>query len=61
MNSAAPASTPHPDKVLGTTTYRRQWLNSHNRTLNGVPRELLAQPAGLVDVVQYLRSLRSQL
>ncbi len=41
--------------------HRQHWLDSHNRALNGVPRELLRDPTGLVNVVQYLDALRGPL
>lgn len=40
---------------------RRFWMESHNRALNAVPRALLGEPAGLVNVAQYLDALRSPL
>jgi len=48
-------------QVGNNAEHRQRWLDSHNRALNGVPRELLRDPAGLVNVVQYLDALRAPL
>ena len=35
------------------------WMSSPNRALNGVPRELIESPQGLVQTVQYLDAMRA--
>ena len=35
------------------------WMGSHNRALNGVPRQLIESPQGLVSVVMYLDAMRA--
>jgi len=35
------------------------WMGSHNDALNGVPRELIESPQGLVTAVLYLDSMRA--
>lgn len=50
------------DALVGNSErHRRLWLNSHNQALNGVPCQLLRQPAGLVNVLQYLDAHRAPL
>ena len=48
-------------QVGNNAEHRQRWLDSFNRALNGVPRELLKEPVGLVNVVQYLDALRAPL
>ena len=48
-------------QVGNDAEHRQRWMDSYNRALNGVPRELLREPSGLVNVVQYLDALRSPL
>jgi len=35
------------------------WMSSPNRALNGIPRELIESPQGLVQTVQYLDAMRA--
>lgn len=37
------------------------WMSSPNRALNGIPRELIESPQGLVHTVQYLDAMRATL
>lgn len=48
------------DALVGNDSAKvSAWLNSHNDALNGVPRELLETPQGLVMTLQYLDSMRA--
>jgi len=35
------------------------WMNSYNRGLNGIPRELIESPQGLVMTLQYVDRMRA--
>lgn len=48
------------DSIVGTREAARTWLGSENLGLNGVPRELLLTPQGLVHVVDYLDAHRAR-
>jgi transcriptional regulator with XRE-family HTH domain len=48
------------DALVGNDADRRAaWLTTHNRALNGVPRQLIETPQGLVTTLVYLDALRS--
>lgn len=50
------------DSVVGNDDRKgRLWLESYNRALNGVPRELIKTPLGLVRTVDYLDGMRATL
>jgi antitoxin Xre/MbcA/ParS-like protein len=35
------------------------WMSSHNTALNGIPRELIESPQGLVQTLQYFDGMRA--
>ena len=35
------------------------WMGSYNRALNGIPRELIESPQGLVMTLQYVDAMRA--
>jgi hypothetical protein len=35
------------------------WMASHNQALNGIPRELIESPQGLVQTLQYVDAMRA--
>src|SRR5690606_28519899 len=48
------------DAVVGNDPERRlAWMNSHNRALNGVPRELILKAEGLVATLAYVDAMRA--
>jgi hypothetical protein len=47
--------------VGGDDGQRRAWMASHNRALNGVPRDLVTTAQGLVMTVAYLDRMRAPL
>lgn len=48
------------DALVGNDTVKAAaWMSSHNQALNGVPRELIESPQGLVTAVIYLDSMRA--
>jgi hypothetical protein len=47
--------------VGGDEAKARAWLHAENTHLGGVPAERIRQVEGLVDVVQYLDSMRGRL
>jgi hypothetical protein len=47
--------------VGGDETKARAWLHASNTHIGGVPAERIRQVEGLVDVVQYLDSMRGRL
>lgn len=47
--------------VGGDESKAREWLNAENVHLGGVPAERIRQVEGLVEVVQYLDSMRGRL
>ena len=47
--------------VGGEETKARAWLHASNAHLEGVPAERIRRVEGLVDVVQYLDSMRGRL
>lgn len=47
--------------VGGDDARRRAWMASHNRALNGVPRDLVTSAQGLVATVAYLDRMRAPL
>jgi hypothetical protein len=50
------------DALVGSDeTKARAWLHAHNTHLGGVPADRIRQVEGLVDVVQYLDSMRGRL
>mgnify|MGYP001193077424 CR=1 FL=1 len=48
------------DSIVGDRDAARAWLGSENLGLNGVPRDLLSTPQGLVHVVDYLDAHRAR-
>ena len=48
------------DSIVGNGEAARTWLGSDNLGLNGVPRDLLLTPQGLVHVVDYLDAHRAR-
>jgi|SRR5688572_7975652 hypothetical protein len=50
------------DALVGGDEHQaRSWLHAQNTHLGGVPAERIRQVEGLVDVVQYLDSMRGRL
>ena len=50
------------DAIVGSDdAAARAWLRSENMTLGGVPLELIADPAGLVRIVDYLDAARARI
>ncbi|WP_367848359.1 antitoxin Xre/MbcA/ParS toxin-binding domain-containing protein [Rhodoferax sp. WC2427] len=50
------------DAMVGSDPQRRlAWLTSHNKALNGTPKELVQTVQGLVQVTSYLDSMRAKL
>jgi hypothetical protein len=48
------------DALVGNDAERRTaWMTSHNHALNGVPRQLIETPQGLVTTLVYLDAMRS--
>lgn len=48
------------DALVGNSDeHRRQWMSTHNRALNAVPRDAVQSAEGLVRVVTYLDSARA--
>ena len=45
--------------LAGTEQNAKIWLSSENRGLSGRPRDLIARPTGLEQVVEYLAATRS--
>lgn len=48
------------DSIVGNREAARTWLGSENLGLNGVPKDLLLTPQGLVHVVDYLDAHRAR-
>ena len=48
------------DSIVGDREAARTWLGSENLGLNGVPRDLMLTPQGLVHVVDYLDAHRAR-
>ncbi|WP_237055906.1 MbcA/ParS/Xre antitoxin family protein [Microbulbifer sediminum] len=46
--------------LMGGAEGARHWFDTPNRSLNGSPRELVAQIEGLVRVVNYLDAMRGK-
>jgi hypothetical protein len=50
------------DALVGNDGEKRlAWMNSHNRALNGVPRDLVQKAEGLCAAVAYLDGMRATL
>ena len=50
------------DALVGNDAQKRlAWMNTHNRALNGVPREVILKAEGLCAVVAYLDGMRATL
>ncbi|MBV9889927.1 MAG: XRE family transcriptional regulator [Rhizobacter sp.] len=48
------------DAVVGNDASKvAAWMGSFNRALNGVPRELIESPQGLVMTLQYVDAMRA--
>lgn len=48
------------DAIVGNDSAKASaWMNSYNRALNGVPRELIESPQGLVMTLQYVDAMRA--
>lgn len=48
------------DPLVGSDAQKRHdWLNSHNKALNGVPHALIETPQGLVLTLSYLDGMRA--
>lgn len=71
-SSIAPASKPGElalllvrifrslDPLVGADDDKRKaWMRSHNKALNGIPAQLILQPAGLVRTLDYLDGMRA--
>jgi hypothetical protein len=48
------------DSIVGDREAARTWIGSENLGLNGVPRDLILTPQGLVHVVDYLDAHRAR-
>ena len=50
------------DAMVGNDPQRRlAWLTSHNKALNGTPKELMQSVQGLVQVTGYLDGMRTKI
>lgn len=50
------------DAMVGNDPQRRHsWLTSHNKALNGTPKDLMQTVQGLVQVTGYLDSMRTKI
>ncbi len=50
------------DAILGNVLENeKQWLRSNNKSLNGIPLELMKTISGMVKVVNYLDSIRGKI
>jgi hypothetical protein len=48
------------DAIVGNDPNKvRAWMASPNRALNGIPRELIETPQGLVQTLQYVDAMRA--
>jgi len=48
------------DAIVGNDSAKlAAWMGSHNRALNGIPRELIETPQGLVMALQYVDAMRA--
>ncbi|MES2662000.1 MAG: antitoxin Xre/MbcA/ParS toxin-binding domain-containing protein [Pseudomonadota bacterium] len=48
------------DALVGNDTDKRHaWLTSYNSALNGIPKELILKPDGLVFTLSYLDAMRA--
>jgi len=48
------------DAVVGNDSAKvATWMGSYNRSLNGIPRELIETPQGLVMALQYVDAMRA--
>jgi DNA-binding XRE family transcriptional regulator len=48
------------DAIVGNDSAKAStWMSSFNRALNGVPRELVESPQGLVMTLQYVDAMRA--
>ncbi len=48
------------DAIVGNdATKVATWMGSHNQALNGIPRELIESPQGLVMTLQYVDAMRA--
>jgi hypothetical protein len=48
------------DAIVGNdATKVAAWMSSYNRALNGVPRDLIESPQGLVMTLQYVDAMRA--
>ncbi|MBA3599569.1 MAG: DUF2384 domain-containing protein [Methylibium sp.] len=48
------------DAIVGNDPIKvSKWMSTHNRALNGVPRELIESPQGLVLTLQYVDAMRA--
>lgn len=49
------------DAIVGNDESRRsEWLTSYNDALNGIPKEMILQVQGLVQVATYLDGMRAR-
>jgi len=48
------------DAIVGNDPSKvTAWMSSPNRALNGIPRELIESPQGLVQTLQYVDAMRA--
>ena len=48
------------DAIVGNDSGKvAVWMSSPNRALNGIPRELIESPQGLVQTLQYVDAMRA--
>lgn len=48
------------DAIVGNDAAKvAAWMGSYNQALNGVPRELIESPQGLVTTLQYVDAMRA--
>ncbi|MEO8310514.1 MAG: XRE family transcriptional regulator [Caldimonas sp.] len=48
------------DAIVGNDSAKASaWMSSYNHALNGIPRELIESPQGLVMTLQYVDSMRA--
>jgi hypothetical protein len=48
------------DAIVGNDTAKvAAWMSTYNQALNGIPRELIESPQGLVMTLQYVDAMRA--
>lgn len=47
------------DPLTGSEEHKKTWMNSYNKALVGIPKELIKKPDGLVRTLAYLDGMRA--